>query len=147
MKIKHLVGYALFAWLICGWGFLIYVQNIDGVYIRKPLVFHMNTNAFEVDKPVYHRGDRIMGKFSLCRERNYTAQSTWRLVNETVVTFPTTGTKVLSNMCIVDKWFDIGVIPPYAIPGVHHLEGSSVVTLNPLHQMYYTYRSVEFQVK
>lgn len=144
---QHVLGYALFAWLIFGWASLFYIQNIDGVYISKPLIFNMDTNAVQVDKAVYVPGDRIRVKFSFCRERNYTAESTWKLFNETVITFPSTGTRVLTNMCVTDKWFDIGIIPPYAVPGKHHLEGASIITLNPLHQVFYKYRSVDFEVQ
>lgn len=144
---KHALGYALFCWLILGWGFLIYMQNIDGVLIRKPLTFSVDTQNLHTDKAVYRRGDPISLEFSLCKNRSYTAQSTWRLINETVVTFPTMGTKIATVGCVKDKWFLIGVIPIYAVSGIHHLEGSSVVTLNPLHQIFYQYRSVDFTVE
>ncbi len=147
MKNTHIITYILFSWIVLASFFLFYMQHVDGVFMRKPLTFHMNPMEVSTDKAVYRRGDMISLRFSLCRNRDYTAESTWKLVNETVITFPAQGTKVLTNGCFTDKYFPIGRVPEFAVNGTHHLEGASVVTLNPLHQLFFKYKSVDFVVE
>lgn len=135
----------LLAWVILGSFYLIYVQQIDGHYINIPISFQVDTQNLQIERPVYHSGDTIRTLFSFCRYRNYTTKSTWKLVNEIVITYPETST-VLKPECVTNRWITIGVIPPDAIPGAHHLEGVTQIQLNPLNSVYINYKSEEFQV-
>lgn len=137
----------LFAWVLLGSLILIYFQNIDGVFLNKPLTFNTNEQALVTDKTVYRPGDTIRIKNSVCRNRDYIAHTTWRLYNETVITFPDQGTKLGGKGCVTDKWFEVGKVPPYAIEGVHHLEATSAVTVSKFKTIYYYFRSVDFYVE
>lgn len=147
-KIGRLLGHLLFYYVIFGSVYLIYVQTIDGVYVNVPFTFDASIDhlALKTDKPVYRPGDTISILMSVCKHRNYRAITTWRLFNETVITYPSKGTVISGIGCLKDKWVVIGEIPPYAIPGLHHLESDSDVILNPLHTIYWHNRSVDFQV-
>lgn len=145
---SKLLTYLLFAYFFFGSGYLLYIQNIDGVYVNKPFTFGAGVDhlALRTDKPVYHPGDTVSVLMTLCKHRNYKAVTTWKIYNETVITFPSKGSVINGVGCITNKWIPIGDIPPYAIPGPHHLESVSEVILNPLHTIYWENRSVEFEV-
>lgn len=142
MKTLNLI---LFGWFIIGSLVLLYYQNIDGVYVNKPISFSVDTQALQVNKPSYRAGDTIDVLFSYCRTRDFTTLSTWKLINEFVVTYPETRT-VQKPECVTNRWVAIGVVPPDAIAGTHHLEGTTEIQLNALHSVYVDYRSVNFQV-
>lgn len=143
---KHILTYGLLAFVVLGSLTLVYCQDIDGVYVNPPFTFHTDEQALKTDKTVYHRGDPIYIVNSLCKNRNYSAATTWRLVNETVITFPEQGARLSSVGCVENKQFFIGVVPPYSIVGTHHLEATAAIMLNRLHTVYYEFRSQDFQV-
>lgn len=123
----------------------------DGTSLRQLFIISIPGRrccilALQTDKATYHAGDTIYIINSVCKNRNYSAHSTWRLVNETIITFPDQGTKLSTTGCFKDKTFPIGVIPPYSIPGLHHLEGTAAITVNQFRTIYYTFRSVDFDV-
>lgn len=138
--------YFLFAWAMLGSAVLLYFQNIDGIVINKPLTFYVDTQNFKTDKAVYHRGDTISILTSVCINRAYRGEVTWRLINETVVTFPTSY-KVNSVGCLKDKVVAVGTIPPYAVEGTHHLEGSLALHINAINTQYMNFKSVNFEVQ
>lgn len=149
MKIKTIFIYILFYFVIFGSLYLIYMQNIDGVYLNKPFTFAENIDPqnFKTDKEVYQRGDPLYIIMSACKNRNYTAEITWRLINATVITFPSTGSRIVSIGCIKDKAIFIGIIPQYAVLGTHHLEETAAIHLNGIHTIYYQFRSQNFLVQ
>lgn len=132
---------ALFIWL--GWSF--YMNVLDAV-IFPPLTFHVDQQRLKTDKMSYNPGDTISIQNSFCKNRNYTALTTWRLLNGTQITFPPTGSKVSSVGCVTGRWFVIGQIPVYATKGVHHLEATTEIQVNSQKKIYLNFRSQDFQV-
>lgn len=145
-RIKHYILLAMSVFVFIGSFYLIYIQNIDGVYINQPATFFVDNQNFKTDKQVYQRGDIVSIFTSFCMNRTVTTLSTWRLINETVITFPTTPAHLLPKGCVKNKWVPIGGIPNYAVSGVHHLEGTSELKLNNLHSIYLYFRSQDFTV-
>lgn len=143
----NIATWLLFGFVIFGSLTIIYYQSIDGVYINKPFTIQEDSQHLQTDKKVYHRGDMIFIRLSVCRNRDYKAENTWRLINETVITFPTTGSKLVSMGCLTNKLFPIGIVPEYAVPGAHHLENSVDIILNPIHTIHYTLKTDEFLVE
>lgn len=137
--------YALFAWFILGTVYLTYMQHIDGHYVNKPITFTVDTQNLHVEKLRYAPGEEIRVFFSYCRHRNYTTRSTWKIINETVVTYPEK-TAVLKPECVTNRPVAIGSVPQYAVKGEHHLEGVTQITINPLNVIYINYRSEPFTV-
>lgn len=138
------------------WGFLVLAfvwmgmqmyDSLDGVYINKPLVFNTDVQNLQTDKKVYHPGDSVSLLWNICKTRNYTSKTTWRLINETVVTFPDQGSKIAGIGCLVNKSITVGEIPRTAVPGTHHLEGVAAVTIDTPKTLYYSFRSQDFQVQ
>lgn len=128
---------------------LIYMQTIDGTLINPPFTFQpgIDPQNFKTDKATYHRGEMVSILTSVCKNRDYTADVTWKLINETVITFPTSPTKINSPGCLINKYIPIGEIPMYAVLGPHHLEGTSAVKVNPFHILYFNFRSQDFNVE
>lgn len=133
-------------WVFLGSLPLIYWQSIDGVLINKPITFYVDTQNLKTDKTVYKIGDPISVLFSFCRHRDFTTTTQWKLINETVVFFPELK-YTLHAECQKNKYVYIGTIPPYAIPGLHHLEGTTAAKFNPLSTLYYSYVTQDFEVK
>lgn len=144
-RLQYLTLWALIIWIALGTSVLIYFQKIDGVFINKPITFSVDTQALPVEHAVYHRGDPIKVEFSYCRNRTYSTRTTWKLINETVVTYPEVQA-VLKPECVQDKWVTVGAVPEFAVPGKHHLEGLTQIQINPANIIYQEYKSVDFQV-
>ena len=100
----------------------------------------------ETYKSVYYPGDTVSIQTSICRNRDYSARTTWRLFNETVITYPSQVVRILSRGCLRNKWFPVATIPPCAINGTHHLEAVTEIRINPLQTLTYTFSSVVFEV-
>lgn len=148
-KLMHYLTVFLTIFVLGGVVFLTYIEKVDGVYINKPLTWQMGMNpeALQTDKTIYRIGDVVELRVSVCRNRDFTSDTTWKLWNETVQTFPDMGLRVSGKGCTIDKLSPVGVIPAYAVPGVHHIEGEQAIVLNSDHTVYYHYRSVDFQVQ
>lgn len=148
-NLKHLCGILLVWFVILGSLFLVYMQTIDGVYIRKPFIFQkgIDPQNLKTDKALYHRGDMISILTSVCKYRDYKSETTWKIINATVITFPSMGSKLNSTGCTLDKWIPIGKVPEYAVNGKHHMEATTAVILNNIHTIYYQFRTVDFDVK
>lgn len=144
-KFYHYITWVLFLWVMVGSLIIVYFQNIDGVILNKPITFSVDTQKLKVDKQVYRRGDPIFVVFSFCRHRNYTAKTSWRLINDTVIAFPEISANY-TKTCFNGKAF-IGTIPPYSISGLHHLEGTSALRVNALNTIFINYRTEGFTVK
>lgn len=145
-RASFIIGIGLFIYVMGGSAYLLYMQNIDGVLINRPITFNTDQNNLVTDKNIYHRGDTISIYNSLCKNRNYSVKTTWRLINETVVTFPDQGTKIPKVECVTHRLFVIGVIPQSAVDGAHHLEATAAIQLSAIHTVYYDFKSVEFTV-
>ncbi len=146
MKLFHYVMWALLSWVIGGSLTLLYLQSMDGTLFNEPFTMYVDPLNMKTNKMIYHQGDMVNLLTSVCKHREYSARITWKLINETVITYPDTGTRIAGVGCITDKWVPIGVIPPYAVPGLHHIEGVSEIQINPLRKLYFNYRSQDFQV-
>lgn len=132
--------------LFGSFGYLYYLQHLDGVYFEKPVVWNIDPLKFKTDKDAYHPGDPISIYTDYCRTRDFTALTTWRLLNNTQITFPPRGPNIMTKGC-TQKWVFIADIPLYAVVGPHHLEGVTEIQVNPLKKMYINFRSVDFQVE
>lgn len=148
---KHLILNSLLGFVVLGSLWLTYMQYIDGVYVHKPFVLYVDPQAIVTDKIIYHPGDLIQIYTSYCRYRNYTAIATWKMVDGTEITFSNINgnglPKIVAPECVTNKLIPIGIIPDYASPGTYHLEGATQLTLNHLHTLYYTYKSINFQIQ
>lgn len=144
---KHFTLNFLLCFVLIGSLYLIYIENIDGVYINQPFTLYVNGQDFKTDKQIYKKGDEVSIFTFFCKNRPYTTQTTWRLVDDIVTTFSDQTSKISTIGCLKNKYVSIGKIPPYVISGTYHLEGSSEIIINPLHTMYYSYRSQDFQVE
>lgn len=133
---------ALFLWL----GESFYFNTLDEA-IFPPFTFKTDQMNLKTDKDLYHPGDAVSIQNSFCRNRNFTVVSTWKLFNGTVITFPSSGVKVVTAMCVKDQWFVIGTIPSYATKGTHHLEATAEVQLNPQKKVYLNFKSQNFDVE
>lgn len=125
--------------------FYTYETQIDGIYINKPITFYSDPLNLETDKPIYHRGEDVYIRVSYCRNRIYSANTQWKLINETVVLYPTM-TNLLPVQCVKNKLYKTGIIPTTAFLGVHHIEGISEVQINPFNTIFVQLRSVDFNV-
>ncbi len=123
------------------------MQHIDGVVLDKPYQLFVDPMNMKTDKRVYHHGDTISILTSICKYRNYTAKTTWRIVNATVIYFPEQASRVSGIGCLKDKWITIGKVPLYTQFGTHHLEGSSEIQLNELHSIHADFRSEDFLIE
>lgn len=142
----NLTIFAVFTLLFIWLGYTFYESTLDAVFF-PPLTFSVDEQNLKTDREVYAPGDTISIQNSLCKKRNYTAKTTWRLLNGTVVTFPDQGSKVATIECVKDRWFAIGQIPLYATKGTHHLEAVTAITLNSYKTVYLNFKSQEFQVQ
>lgn len=131
----------LFIWL----GVSFYMNTLDAVLFPPVTTFTDQMNL-KTDKTEYHPGDIVSIQNSLCKNRNYTAHTTWRLLNGTVVTFPDQGTRLAKVECVTDKWFVIGQIPLYATKGSHHLEAVTEIQVNSQKKLYLNFKSQDFEV-
>jgi len=149
MKHKLKIFYIAFctATILVGSAVLYFYQNLDGTAFFPVFTFKVDQLALKTDKPVYHPGDNIFIFNSLCKNREYEARTTWRLYNETVITFPDKGTQLSSIGCFDNKKFLVGIVPPYALPGVHHLEGTTAIKISRFRTVYFSFRSVDFLVE
>lgn len=144
--ILRLITWFMFAWILLGSAYLIYLQSIDGVLLNPPATFYVDLQHFQTDKTVYQRGDSISIFTSYCRNRAFEARTTWRLINATQIIFAEHISQMIPG-CTTDKWAVVGVIPSYSLSGEHHLEGITAITLNPLHTIYLNFRSEDFEVQ
>lgn len=133
------------AFLFGSFGYLYYLNNLDGVIFEKPVVWNVDPLNFKTDKTAYHRGDTIQIYTDYCRTRTFTALTTWRLLNNTQITFPPRGPNVQRVGC-TKTWVSIASIPDYAVFGTHHLEGTTEIQVNPLKKIYIDFRSQDFNV-
>lgn len=145
---QNYAAISLIGFVLIGSLFLTYMQSIDGVFIFKPAIFDkgIDIRHMKTDKEVYHRGDIVSIYTSYCRTRNFEAKTTWRLIDTYQITLAEKDT-VNTVGCTKDKWIPIGPIPQYAVMGVHHLEGVSLLVLNGVHTIPITFISQEFQVQ
>jgi hypothetical protein len=144
MRLAHIATYLIVGWFLIGSAIILFYQNVDGSFVRRPITFSVNVNALQTDKAVYHKGDPVLVHFAYCRYRSFSASTQWKLVNETVVFFPEQN-YILKPECS-DRWIQIGEIPSYAVLGPHHFEGTTAAYINALHTMYFNYRSMDFDV-
>lgn len=131
----------LFFWL----GNTFYMSTLDAV-IFPPVTILVDRMNLKTDRVVYNPGDVVSIQISLCKNRNYTSRTTWRLLNGTVITFPDQGSRIADVGCVKDKWFIIGQIPLYSTKGVHHLEAVSEIQVNSQKKIYLNFRSQNFDV-
>lgn len=131
----------LFTWL----GFSFYMNVLDAA-LFPPITFLADQQNLKTDKTEYHAGEFISIQNSFCKNRNYAAKTTWRILNGTVITFPDQGSHVSKTECVTDRWFTIGQIPVYAAVGMHHLEGTTEVQVNSQKKIYLNFKSQEFNV-
>ncbi len=142
----------LAAWVLIGSTYSILVgtyNKLDGVYFNKALVQMNDTMNLETDKAVYHRGDTVKVRLAYCKYRQYQAETTWRIINETVITFPAKSSGVANLGCYgLDKplWAGVVTIPDYASFGTHHIEGQSVIHVN-VNDIYFNFKSQDFEVR
>lgn len=149
MKHKFKIFYLVFTLgvTIVGSGLLYYYQNLDGTVFNPAITFKVDQHALLTNKQVYHQGDNIFVYNSLCKNREYEARTTWRLYNETVITFPDQGARLSSIGCVDNKLFLVGTVPVYTVPGRHHLEATTAIKINRFRTIYYSFRSVDFYVE
>lgn len=140
----HITTWILTVWVVVGSLVIVYYQSIDGLW-NPPAIFKVDINNFKTDKEIYHTGDAVSILTSYCRTRDFEAHTTWRLINATQITFAEKVSQMTKG-CTTDKWIVIGVIPPYAYSGTHHLEGITAIKVNPLKTIYLNFRSQDFQV-
>lgn len=131
----------LFMWL--GWAF--YMNTLDAL-LFPPITTFTDQMKLKTDKDVYKPGDIVSIQNSFCKNRNYTAVTTWKLLDGTVITFPSTGSKVSTVGCVTNKWFVIGQIPLYATHDIHHLEATTEIQVNSQKKIYLNFRSQDFLV-
>lgn len=145
---KHVFYYAniaLFAWIVIGSCILFYYQNIDGTW-NPPITFQTDQMALKTDKEIYRPGDTISIQNSICKKKNYVVHTTWKLVDDVVISFPDQGTRIVKVECVKDRWFEIGKIPQFASRGTNHLEAVAEMKINPLRTEYFNFRSQNFTV-
>lgn len=121
-------------------------MNILDAIIFPPVTTFTDQMNLKTDKTTYNPGDIVSIQNSLCKNRNYTAKTTWRLLNGTVITFPDQGSRISKVECVKDRWFVIGQIPLYATKGIHHLEATTEIQINPQKKVYLNFRSRDFEV-
>lgn len=122
-----------------------YMQTIDGTYIGYPVTWNVDPLKFKTEKDIYHRGDVLRIYTDYCRNRTFTALTTWRLLNNTQITFPPKGPNIQTVGC-TKAWVTIAEVPSYAVLGTHHLEGTTEIQVNPLKKIYIDFKSQDFQV-
>ncbi len=144
-KMYHVCVFILFAWVMAGSIIIFYLQNIDGVLVRKAIVQNNDIQNLETDKPAYHLGEPIFLHLSYCKYRQYQAETTWRLINKTVITYPTKNSGVSSLGC-KDVWAKVVEIPSYATLGTHYIEGQSAIHVNAFRTVYINFKSKAFDV-
>lgn len=145
---KHVFYYAniaLLTWIILGSLVLFYYDQVDGVW-NPAITFQTDQMNLRTDKNAYRPGDTISVQNSICKNRNYGIHTTWKLVDDVVISFPDQGTRIVKMECVKDRWFEIGKIPQFASKGMNHLEAVSEIKINPIKTIYLNFRSQDFQV-
>lgn len=147
MTMKYL-AWVVLVFLFGSFGYFYYLNNLDGVVFDKPFTFadNINISNFKTDKELYARGEPVSILTSYCVDRDFTALTTWRLINATQITFAEK-TGVMKVGCVQDRWVVIGVVPAYAVKGKHHLEGISAIKINAVKTIYVKFRSQDFDVQ
>lgn len=130
--------------VVFGGLYLSYLQNFDA-YMRPPITQNNDIQNLKTDKLVYHIGEGVKVYLDYCKHRQYEAITTWRIINETVITFPPKISGVAPVGC-KKIWAEVIVIPERAVLGVHHLEGTSEIKANALKTIHIDFRSKEFEV-
>ncbi len=144
--IFRIITHLLLYFVLVGSLTLIYYKDIDGTVTGIPITFRVDQLNLKTDKAVYKAGDTVSVFTSHCRNRSYSIDTSWKLVNETVITFPEK-TAVATKGCTLDKWIPVGEIPAYSHLGVHHLEAVMAIKVNGIHTVYVNVRSQDFQVE
>lgn len=120
------------------WGF------IDAV-VNPPLTFSNDTLNYQTDKLVYERGESVSVYVDFCKERTATGRTTWRLI-DTVQFFYPEKTSSTAPGCY-EGWLAIVTIPMVAATGTYHLEGIGYVSINPIKEVQYEYKTQQFYIK
>ena len=103
-----------------------------------------NSDAIQLDKKIYKRGDRITYTLDYCKYRNAPATVSRALVNSIRINF-TAYYNNLPKGCALVKNSDL-VIPEFTDVGTYHIETTIEYQINPLRRIFKNWRSVDFQV-
>lgn len=128
------LGLALFSY----WLFL------DAV-VNPPLTFNNDPLNYEIDKQVYKRGENVNVYVDFCKNREATGRTTWRLVDTVQFFFPEK-TSSAAPGCY-EGWLTIATIPQVVATGTYHLEGTGYVSINPLKEVQYEYKTEQFLIQ
>lgn len=148
MKLFHRMNIALFAFVMVGSFYLIYLKDIQGTFINKPISFSMDTSSLKTDKSVYQTGDTVYLYFSYCKHYDYSNVSTWNLVDSIVRPFPAKTYNVPAGCAA--GWYPVVTIPTddaFIGDGIYHLEGESDIAVNPLKTVVIHYKSQSFHIQ
>lgn len=140
----------LFGFVMVGAAILVYYQDIDGIYVHRPLTLRMDTTNIETDKSVYKAGDTVYVHMSFCKNYEYTSSTAWNLVNSIIRPYPAKSYRVPMGCTNGLIWFPIVQIPTdTAFLGLsqYHLEGSTVIEVNRLNHVVYNFKTVNFTIK
>lgn len=112
--------------VLFGGAFLVWYYYIDGVYVRKPIVFMRGVDPMnlQLEKTVYTPGELVRYKTAFCKSRQATATVLWSLANDVLTIFPPREGQGVPVGCYPTQsdfiLADIQMIPPNAREGCSH---------------------------
>jgi hypothetical protein len=142
-KIKNVVLYIMLSIIILGGLYLIYLDQIDGVYFNKVLT--IVPENVKTDKAVYHPGDYIQVTWSICKNRQLSAFVNFSFINEIIIVVP----EIKRNLpvgCYFDKPIFQIKIPDCIHTGDFYLKGTVSYVVNPLNTVIFPVESNHFQI-
>jgi len=123
--------------------FLLAITAYWLLYPEKVITINNSENV-QVDKKVYHAGDRISYVLDYCKYKPYSAAIYRTLVNSFRINY----TEMHSSLPVGCRVLNVNdlVIPDFVGDGIYHLEVAIEYRVNPLRTEKTSWRSVAFEV-
>lgn len=136
-------AYAGLALAALGIALIIYWVVLDGVYMRRVIVFD---GPLQTTAKIYQPGDMVRYKISFCKYRSITPQIQWTLINSYMTIFVARDAGIGELGCRKDLIAESEKIPLDAVPGKYHLNLHLKYQVNPARIVEYDLHTNDFEI-
>lgn len=122
--------------------------SIYWLVIEPDVMIVKNADALPVNKEVYSPGEKLEYTITYCKRKVVTTTLSRSLVDTYQITYPSIRAELPVGCNSITRR-DL-VVPSFITGGENHkfhLEGISIVKINPLREQYVTWRTVDFIIK
>lgn len=145
MKLKYLI----LVGMLCCLASIVIVYgywSLEGVMFHK--IFNTDEIFFQTTQGIYHPGDTVQAKVTICKYRSLTPTIQWSIIDTYIRAYPSRIGKNTINGCVKDRITTIENLS-ITLPAndVYYFSGAATYQLNPIKKIYIPLKSNSFKVE